>query len=711
MTSLIHKTIPLLIIFLSFIIPANLFGAEKYLGDYQKATSVVLTLVDGIAVNSNGEIFISHRSKNRIRKIDEKGIITTYAGNGDAGFSGDGGPAREAALNFPAGLAFDSKGDLYIADRNNHRVRKIDSRGIISTVAGTGTPDMGGDDGPALEAHLNYPSDVAVDPDGNLFISDRSNNRIRKVDPEGIISTIAGLGLPGYGGDFGPALDAFLKYPFGIALGNEGDLYIADRGNNRIRKIDSRGIITTLAGDSLHSFSGDYGPSNQSSLAYPTDVVVDPTGNVFIADRNNNRVRKVDNLGIITTVMGTGKADYNGDNEIGSETNLHLPFAIALDGKGNLLVVDRSHFRVRKFNMKNHTVSTLAGNGKSFFKGDGGPGRGANLDSPSGLVVDSHGNVVFCDKQHHRIRQVDPEGYITTIAGNGFEGSEGNGGLAVDAALKLPSALTIDPEDNIYFAARVGSGWGIRKIDSNGIISLFAGNGRVGVKGDGGPAKSAEFYAISDILMGPQGEMYIADQSNPFVRKIDKNGIINKVAEASWGKLFGEIHPKGLALDSEGNLFVSDSGSSVIRKISKDGKVSLVAGTGEFKDFGDGGPAKSAGIRSPGGLTFTNGGDLLIAEESAHIIRKIDKSGIISLFAGTGQQGYSGDGGFAKDAQIKTPYRMSMDSKGNLYFSDRDENRIRKIDPDGIITTIAGNDNIGWMQDGLNVRIMVHNFP
>lgn len=245
------------------------------IGDGKKATDVVLTLVDGVAVDSKGNLFISHRSKNRIRKVGKEGIITTIAGNGRAGYSGDNGPALKASFNFPAGLCSDPTGNLYVADRNNHRVRRIDTSGIVTTVAGTGTPDWGGDGGPAVAANLNYPSDVVCDGKGNLYISDRSNNRIRKVDSSGVISTVVGLGLPEFGGDFGPATDAFLKYPFGIDLDKKGNLYIADRGNNRVRKVDAEGIITTVAGDGTHFFSGDYGPATRASLAYPTDVVVD----------------------------------------------------------------------------------------------------------------------------------------------------------------------------------------------------------------------------------------------------------------------------------------------------------------------------------------------------------------------------------------------------------------------------------------------------
>ncbi len=710
--------------FLALLLVLMLFGSElsgnpglgshpyKDIGDGKKATQVILTLVDGVAVDPDGAIYISHRSKNRIRKISTDGIITTIAGNGTAGFSGDNGPALQAAFNFPAGLCLDNEGNLFVADRNNHRVRRIDKTGIVTTVAGTGKPDMGGDGGPATQAHLNYPSDLVCHRKGILYISDRSNNRIRKIDSKGVITTVAGTGLPEFGGDFGPAEEASLKYPFGIDLDKKGNLYIADRGNNRIRKIDPQGIITTVAGDGTHFFAGDYGPATRASLAYPTDVVVDDAGNLYIADRNNNRIRRVDPLGIMTTVMGIGVYEYNGDNEISSETTLHLPFALALNPDEKLIIVDRNHFRVRSMDLKTHAVATLAGNGKSWFRGDGGPGTGATLEFPSGIGVDSRGNVVFSDKMRNRLRFIDRKGYIYTLAGIGNLGNEGDGGPAVRASLYLPDALVVDRNDNIYFISPQGSSWLVRKIDAQGKITRFAGNGVRGDRGDGGPAVQASFGVIKDMAVDGRGNVYLVDLTNRKIRKVDTQGIVSTLASKSWSEITDEeIHPNGIAINKSGEIFVSDSGSSKIRKIDRNGSVITIAGTGEFKDTGDGGPAIQAGIRSPGGLTFSPMGELFIAEETSHRIRKINKAGQIIHVAGTGGGGYGGDGGPATKAQLRSPYRMVFDNEGNLYFSDRGNHRIRKIDLRGIISTVAGNNNIGWLQDGLEVNITVHNFP
>ncbi len=711
-TSIRALSITLVFILLGFgSLSAQGNSPAENIGDGQNALSVILTLVDGIAIDPDGNIYISHRSKNRIRKINKDGIITTIAGNGKAGFSGDGGPALEASLNFPAGLAFD-KGNLYIADRNNHRIRKVDSSGIITTVVGNGIGDYSGDDEPAIKASLNLPSDVACDKEGNLYISDRSNHSIRKVDPHGIITTFAGMGVPSFRGDKGPAKLAFLKFPFGITLDKQGNLFIADRGNNRIRKVDGQGIITTVAGDGLFASRGDHGPAIMANLAYPTDVAVDDSGNIYIADRNNNLIRKVDSNGVITSLIGTGIKHFNGDQGLASQTNLHLPFALEIDpGNQSLVVVDRSHFRIRRMFFDSGRIQTIAGNGKFLSKGDQGQALGATLNGPRGIVIDEQGNKIFADQMHHKLRKVSTQGFISTFAGNGKPGHLGDGGLAANASLLRPTVIARDAENNLYSVSPSGNGWVIRKIDSKGNISLFAGNSKVGLSGDNGPAVDASFYAIRDIALDREGNVYVADAANPFIRKIDNKGVIRKFAEDSWKKLDGEIHPNGLTFDPEGNLFVSDSGSSKIWKIDVHGNVVHVAGTGDFEDFGDGGSALKAGIRSPGGLVFSPSGELYIAEERTHRIRKITKDGTIILVAGSGTAGFNGDGGPAVDAQLNNPCRMVFDAKGNLFFTDRMNDKIRKIDRNGIITTVAGNSNFGFLLDGLEVNLIVHDFP
>ena len=305
------------------------------------ATSAQLSSPNGVAWDSAGNLYIV--DSGRIRKVSN-GVIDTVAGIGIFGFSGDNGPATSAQLNYPGGVAVDSAGNLYIADTGNHRIRKV-SGGVIATVAGNGTLGFSGDNGPATSAQLNYPGGVAVDSAGNLYIADSYNFRIRKVS-NGAITTVAGNGAPGFGGgDNGPATSAPLSRPSGIAVDSAGNLYIAEFNSGRIRKV-TNGAITTVAGSGTPGFSGDRGSATSAQLNGPEGVAVDSAGNLYIADFGNNRIRKVSN-GVITTVAGTGTPGFSGDNGPATSAQLAYPAGVASDSAGNLYVADTSNNRIR----------------------------------------------------------------------------------------------------------------------------------------------------------------------------------------------------------------------------------------------------------------------------------------------------------------------------------------------------------------------------
>ena len=264
-------------------------------------------------VDSSGNLFIADTNNDRIRKVDTSGNIITVAGTGTFAFGGDGGLATSAQLVFPPGVALDSSGNLFIADNGNHRIRKVDSSGNISTVAGTGATaalsgGFSGDGGPATSAQLLFPTGVVVDPSGNLFIADNDNHRIRKVDTSGNISTVAGTGTAGFSGDGGPATNAQLKFPFGVALDSSGNLFIGDGNNHRIRNVDTSGNIITVAGTGTAGFSGDGGPATSAQLhtAAGVAIAIDSSGNLFVADNGNNRIRKVEAVEAAAPVPGVG---------------------------------------------------------------------------------------------------------------------------------------------------------------------------------------------------------------------------------------------------------------------------------------------------------------------------------------------------------------------------------------------------------------------
>ena len=332
-------------------------------------------------------------------------IISTIAGNGTAGYSGDGGPAASAELNSPSGVAVDFSGNIYIADYKNNRIRRVDASGVISTVAGKGTAGYSGDGGPASSAELSTPSGVAVDTSGNIYIADSSNNCVRKVDASGVISTVAGNGTAGYSGDGGPAVSAELSSPSGVAVDTSGNIYIADDKNNCIRKVDASGVISTVAGNGTGGYSGDGGPATSAELSTPSGVAVDASSNIYIADSSNNCIRKVDASGVISTVAGKGTGGYSGDGGPASSAELSSPFGVAVDASGNIYIADDKNNRIRKVDASG-VISTVAGNGTGGYSGDGGPATSAQLNSPSGLAVDSSGNIYIADTTNYRVREV-----------------------------------------------------------------------------------------------------------------------------------------------------------------------------------------------------------------------------------------------------------------------------------------------------------------
>jgi hypothetical protein len=358
-------------------------------------------------------------------KLPKVGLISTLAGNGTAGFSGNGGLATGAELDEPSGVAVDTSGNLYIADYYNNRIRKVTaSTGDISTVAGNGTAGYSGDGGAATSAELYWPYGVAVDMSGNIYIADSTNERIRKVTAStGVISTVAGNGTVGHSGDGGAATSAELDNPHGVAIDGSGNIYIADGYNNRIRKVTvSTGTITTVAGNGTAGYSGDGGAATSAELDWPFGVALDTSGNIYIGDYNNNRVRKVTvSTGIITTVAGDGykigrgnSGGYSGDGGLATSAELNQPLGVAVDVSGNIYIADLFNYRIRKVTVSTGIISTVAGDGTAGYAGDGGSATSAEIYA-SGVALDNAGTIYIADVNNQRVRAVGgvgPSGYI-----------------------------------------------------------------------------------------------------------------------------------------------------------------------------------------------------------------------------------------------------------------------------------------------------------
>ena len=339
-------------------------------------------------------------------------VITTIAGSGAIGYTGDGGLAIAAGLLTPECVYVDKKGDIFISQADLHCVRKVDINGIITTVAGNGVSGSGGDGGPATAAQLNGPECVTGDTIGNIYIADCQNSRVRKIDTFGIISTIAGTGVQGFSGDGGPATAAKLSGPSGLAIDNAGNLYVSNLYTNRIRKITTAGIISTIAGNGTAGFSGDGGSAVSCMLNGPNSIALDNAGNIYIADLQNNRIRKINAFGIITTVAGNGTSGYSGDGGVATLAKLNLPTGVAADASGNIYVADRYNCRVRKVSVDNNAISTIAGSTTCSFSGDGISPTSATLNYPNGVSVDQFGNLYIADYSNRRLRKVVTADYF-----------------------------------------------------------------------------------------------------------------------------------------------------------------------------------------------------------------------------------------------------------------------------------------------------------
>jgi sugar lactone lactonase YvrE len=564
-------------------------GIDSYsLGDGGQADSAELNYPSGVALDKIGNIYIAELYSYRIRKVTvATGIITTVAGNGISGFSGDGGQADTAELDLPIDVKLDGNGNIYIVDLYNQRIRKVTaSTGVISTVAGNGTKGYSGDGGPADSAELNDPVVIALDSSGNIYIADFYNNRVRRVDAAtGIITTIAGNGYGagtssggGYSGDGGPADSAELFNPDGVALDGRGNVYIADVNNNRIRKVDAgTGIITTITGNGTQYLNaGDGGPATSAELYNPLSVALDSSGNIYIADFSNRRIQKVTvATGIITTVAGGGN-DSLGDGGPADSVQLNYPSGVALDASGNIYIADQGNNRIRKVDGVTGIITTVAGGGIYFYNlGDGGPADSASLNDPAGVALDSRGNIYIADEYNRRVRKVDAvTGIITTVAGGGTHGL-GDGGPADSAGLSYPTSVALDSIGNIYIADYDA----IRRVDfSTGIITTVAGKGKAGYSGDGGPADSAELNNLFGVALDGGGNIYIADQYNQRIRKVDAStGIITTVAGKGIFGYSGDggpadsaemASPCGIALDASGNMYIAEYASNRVRKVT-----------------------------------------------------------------------------------------------------------------------------------------------
>ena len=612
-------------------------GVSRLL-DGNAAITVPLRAPWGAAQDAAGNIYIADRFDNRIRKVGTDGKISTIAGIGVAGFSGDGGPAPAAKLNSPQGLHLDGQGNLFIADYNNQRVRKLAlSTGVITTVAGNGTLQASGDTGSATDAGVD-PYDITLDSAGNLYIADYLNSRIRKVDATtGKITTIAGTGVPGYGGDNGPANIAAIDSPNCIAVDAQGAVYFGDIFNNVVRRVDPKtGIINAFAGTGDFGFAdsrldGDNGPATKALLILPIGLAVEPTGNVILVTEYEFwRITVAD--GKIHVINVDTSIGFSGDGNVLSSAVFGFVEYVSVADNGDMLFSDTGNFRVRR--VHSSILNTVAGTAIP----DGIPATQAFLNAPAAAIPDGKGGFLIVDEADNRIRDVAPGGTISNVVGTGVFGSD-HGRLA------YPNGVALDAHGNLLIADTDNDR--ILRYVLGGNTTVYAGGNGTGFSGD-----------------------------NSFAIRASLNA------------------PLGVALDAAGNLYIADSGNFRVRVVDTDGNITTLAGTGAPGFSGDNGPANQAKV-SPVDVAVNNG-SLYIADAANNRVRKVDLSTkIITTVAGIGTPGHTGDGGPAIAAQLKIPFGVAVDSAGTLYIADAANSVLRRV-KGGVITTIAGTGGIDF---------------
>ena len=576
-------------------------AGSSWVGDGGPATSAVLFQAEGIAADVNGNLYIADSANHRVRRVTPLGIITTLAGTGFAGFSGDGGPANAAQLNSPYGVALDGTGNVFIADLGNARIRRIDGNGIITTVAGGGSLPAGGEnDGTAATmVSLTSPRNVVWDRRSSIYISDFGGQRVYTLTQDGTLSTAAGTGISGFSGDGLAATNARLSFPAALAFDRAGNLYIGDTQNHLIRKI-SNGSISSVA-----------------RAALPTGMAVDGFGTIYIADQGAGQILTIQNNG---TVMAFGIAAHD----------------ICFRNDGYLYAADVTTAARISFTGPSLMV---AGGGSAAF-GDHGPATAASLQHPAGVAMDMLGNLYIADRENNRIRRVTPDGTISTVAGTGIAGNSGDEELAVKATLNLPSSVTTDVHGNLYIAdtgnhrIRIVSPSGtMLPFPSAGLSSpVYAvpdgkGNVFVADSDDGAILEAMADGAVKTVvanLKSPRGmtfdaagNLYFTEAGGAHVKRLGAGGGLTLIGEGAW-KI-----PRGVAVDNAGNVYVADPGLQQVLRVGPTGAITVVAGTGTAGFAGDGASAVSSEMNFPWDVAAGRAGVLYVADLENNRVRSL----------------------------------------------------------------------------------------
>jgi sugar lactone lactonase YvrE len=644
--------------------------------DDQASFSVTVNNVTSVPVTSTGAVLTVVLPPTGVD------LIAGQLG-GPGNIDGTGGGAR---LFGPQAIATDVAGNVYVADTYNNTIRKVSPTGGVSTLAGnSGNP--GSADGTGATALFNYPQGLTVDAAGNVYVVDTLNRTIRTISVAGAVTTLAGMvGVAGSADGIGAA--ARFSSSQGIAADLAGNLYVADTGNNTIRKINvSSAAVTTLAGAAIAGSADGTGPGAQFNS--PQGVAVDTLGNVYVADTNNSTIRVVTPAGVVTTLAGTPGVTGQTDSAGGAPLFDH-PTNLATDAAGNVYVSDTYGATIRKI-APGGVVTTLAGAAYKQGSADG-VGAAARFFNPWGITADAAGNLYVADLGNDTVRKITPVAAVATLAGSAPAiGAVDAAGSA--ARFNGPQGVATDAAGNIYVADTTNDT--VRKIDPSGTVTTLAGTAGVAGSSDG-VAAAAQFNGPRGVATDASGNIYVADTGNAIVRKIGSSGTVSTLAGTAGmigstdgaGSVARFDAPQAVAIDGVGNVYVADTGNSVIRKITPAGVVTTLAGTAGAVGMSDG-TGGAAQFDHPRGIAVDASGNVYVADTGNWAIRKVDPTGVVTTFAGvTGQAGHAD--GTGDTARFGLPVAIAADSSGNLYVADSLFSTIRMITPAAVVTTVAG---------------------
>jgi len=643
-----------------------------------------------VAVDAAGNVYVADQQNCFIRKVTPAGVVTTFAGTivNDNPCGSTNGAGNVAQFNGPNGVATDSAGNVYVADTFNNKIRKITPAGVVSTLAGTGA--FGFADGPGATAQFRSPRAVAVDAAGNVYVADAQNQLIRQVTPLGVVSTVAGLAVTSGSAD-GTGSVARFNNPYGIAVDSAGNLYVGDANNNTIRKIAPGGVVTTLAGTAGTCCSGD-GTGSAARFNGPRGVAVDAAGTVYVAETFGLHIRQVTAAGVVTTLAGS----FPAGNVDGPAANAHFnnPEGVAVDAAGVVYVADTTSDTIRK--ISSGVVTTLAGFGGSVGSADGEE-QAARFSLPFGVALDSNRTLYVADRNNNTIRKITPAGVVTTFAGlAGTSGSTDGTGSA--ARFGSPAGVAVDNAGTAYV---FDTGFGtIRKITPDGVVTTYAGDGTYG--NTDGTGNAARFSSQGGIAVDrATGVVYVADGLNNAIRKIAPGGIVTTIAGGGasgfadgTGSVARFTSPRAVAVDAAGVVYIADN--TTIRRMTPAGAVTTIAGLGGSFGGNDG-IGTNARFNNPQGLAVDSAGTTIyVADTNNHDIRTITNGNVVTRISGC--QGCFGGESWDRFNQ---PAGIAVDSRGFLYVADSRNNSIRTTAPIGQSLVVDFGPGLGiWLRRG-----------